>query len=548
MVAKTFQGLEDVLADEIKALGGENIEVGRRMVSFEGDKELLYRTNFCCRTALRVLKPFYKFAATDPDSLYEMAKEFDWSSIMTEHSTFSIDSVVNSEDFHHSRYVTYRIKDAIVDFFTDRLGEGHRPSVRLNDADVIINVHISDNRITLSLDSSGESLHKRGYRVAQTEAPISEILAAGILLKAKWNGQCDLIDPMCGSGTFLIEAALIAANIYPGVFRKEYTFQKWNDYDADLFNTIYNDDSAEREFEHKIYGADISPRAIEIARRNIESAKMEKYINLEVKPMSAWTEAPSDNGIIVTNPPYGQRISAPNMEALYNTIGERLKNVFVGWTAWIIAYSDEHFAAIGMTPSSKLSVLNGGLECQLREYQVFAGSKRDFVMAGGRLKGDADKENVHARAERKSDREWLRDARDKGFGGKGEHREHNDRRDRRERGYLPERRERRERGEWADRRDRRERGERPERRDRRNRDDSHQPLRRDDRTFEHDNETPQQRTDITSRKDILSGKIGRQPSIPPTGDEPQHHVRMRSRGWKKAAKDDNNDDNNGGQQ
>lgn len=510
MVAKTFQGMEDVLADEIKALGGENIEVGRRMVAFEGDKELLYRANFCCRTALRVLKPIYKFAATDPDSLYEMAKEFDWSSIMTEHNTFSIDSVVNSEDFPHSRYVTYRVKDAIVDYFTDRLGEGHRPSVRLNDADVIINVHISNNRVTISLDSSGESLHKRGYRVAQTEAPINEVLAAGILLKAKWNGQCDLIDPMCGSGTFLIEAALIACNVNPGVYRKEYTFQKWNDYDEALFNEIYNDDSAERTFDHTIYGTDISPHAIEVARKNVAGAGMGKHIRLEVKPLSAWNEAPSAEGIIVTNPPYGRRISAPNMEALYTSIGERLKNVFVGYSAWIIAYSDEHFSFIGMSPSTKLSIMNGGLECQLREYQIFAGSKRDFLKGGGRLKGDVKPENTHARAERKSDREWLRNARDNGFGGKSERRDH---------GRFSDRTQHRNRGKFDDR---------PQRRD-----DTRRPFRHDDKSSDRGSVSSPRYLGITSREDILNGKIGKKPSIPSNDDAPR--VRMRSRGWRKAA-------------
>ena len=215
MVAKTFQGLEEVLAEELKALGAQNIQVGRRMVSFEGDKELLYKANLCCRTALRILKPIYKFIANDTDSLYEMVKDYDWTQVLNLEKTFSIDSVVNSEEFSHSRFVTYRVKDAIVDFFKDKYGPDKRPGVRLQDADVNINVHIAQDRITLSLDSSGESLHKRGYRVAQTEAPINEVLAAGIILKSGWNGQSPLVDPMCGSGTFLIEAALIAANINP---------------------------------------------------------------------------------------------------------------------------------------------------------------------------------------------------------------------------------------------------------------------------------------------------------------------------------------------
>ncbi len=211
MVAKTFQGLEDVLAEELRSLGATNVEPGRRMVSFEGDRAMLYKANMCCRTALRILKPIYKFTAADPDELYELIKEYDWSSVLSLDKTFSIDTVSNSEEFTHSRYVTYRVKDGIVDYFRDKFGPESRPRVRLQDADVRINVHIQGERVTVSLDSSGESLHKRGYRVAQTEAPINEVLAAGIILKSGWRGDCPFVDPMCGSGTFVIEAALIAA-------------------------------------------------------------------------------------------------------------------------------------------------------------------------------------------------------------------------------------------------------------------------------------------------------------------------------------------------
>lgn len=292
MVAKTFQGLEEVLAEELRALGALNVEPGRRMVQFEGDLEMLYKANLCCRTALRILKPFYNFTARNTDELYDRAKEFDWGSLMSVGSTFSIDTVAYSDDFTHSRFVTYRVKDAIVDWFKDRYGEDKRPGVRLQGADVMINVHIAGGNVTLSLDSSGESLHKRGYRVAQTEAPINEVLAAGIILRSGWRGDCPLVDPMCGSGTFLIEAALIAANINPGVYRKHFAFENWKDFDSALFDRLYNDDSAEREFKYKIYGADISPKAVEIADRNIRSAGVGRMIDLQTKPLSAWTERP----------------------------------------------------------------------------------------------------------------------------------------------------------------------------------------------------------------------------------------------------------------
>ncbi|MDE6134077.1 MAG: RNA methyltransferase, partial [Muribaculaceae bacterium] len=264
MVAKTFRGLEDVLADELRALGAGDVTPGNRMVGFTGDLAMLYKANFCCRTALRILKPFFKFKASDPEELYAKVKTFDWSSLMTANQTFAIDSVVFSEDFRNSQFVTYRVKDGIVDWFRDHEEDERRPRVRLDGADIMFNVHISGRDVILSLDSSGESLHKRGWRVAQNDAPISEVLAAGIIMMSGWNGQTPFVDPMCGSGTFLMEAAMIAANIYPGVYRKHFAFENWPDFDAELLESIYNDDSAEREVTVPILGADISPRAVEI--------------------------------------------------------------------------------------------------------------------------------------------------------------------------------------------------------------------------------------------------------------------------------------------
>lgn len=415
MVAKTFQGLEDVLAEELRDLGALNVEPGKRMVSFEGDLEMLYRANLCCRTALRILKPIYKFIARNTDELYEFTKEFDWGSLMNINSTFSIDTVAYSDEFTHSRFVTYRVKDAIVDWFKDRYGEDKRPGVRLQDADVMINVHIAGDRVTLSLDSSGESLHKRGYRVAQTEAPINEVLAAGIILKSGWRGDCPLVDPMCGSGTFLIEAALIAANINPGVYRKHFSFEHWRDFDAELFDRLYNDDSNEREFEYKIYGADISPKAVEIAQKNIRSAGVGRMIELETKPLSAWEEAP-ENGILITNPPYGERISSEDMDGLYELIGQKLKNVFKGYHAWIIGYREEYFHRIGLAASMKMPILNGSLECQLREYVIFEGDYKHFRSQGGRLRELEDRkddrlDSLRDRKKREMRREFKRDFR-----------------------------------------------------------------------------------------------------------------------------------------
>ena len=332
MVAKTLYGLEEILAEELLALGANDLQIGRRMVSFTGDKELLYKANFHCRTALRILKPIYHFKAKDADTVYKEVKKVEWEKYLSLDKTFAIDSVIYSEDFNHSKFVAYRTKDAIVDYFIEKFKK--RPSVRVNNPDLYINIHISHNDCTLSIDSSGESLHKRGYRVDQTEAPLNEVLAAGMILKTGWKGESNFVDPMCGSGTLLIEAAMIALNIAPGIHRKEFAFQKWVDYDEELFDRIYNDESGEREFAFHCYGSDISQAAIDIALENIRSAGLMKYIDLKVKPFQQYTEAPKP-GILVTNPPYGERISSRDLLGLYNMIGERLKHVFMGYKAWI---------------------------------------------------------------------------------------------------------------------------------------------------------------------------------------------------------------------
>lgn len=385
MVAKTFQGLEGVLSDELKALGATDVLQGNRMVSFKGDNEILYKANFCCRTALRILKPFYKFRSSDADDLYEQIKSYDWDQLMTPDKTFQIDSTVYSDNFRHSRFVTYRVKDAIADYFMEKYQK--RPSIRLTAPDLKFDVHISNDEVTISLDSSGDPLYKRGWRVAQTDAPINEVLAAGIIKLSGWDGNSNFVDPMCGSGTFLIEAALIAANINPGVYRKDYAFQRWADYDSELFESIYNDDSQEREFKFKIYGADIAPKAVAIAKANVKSAGMGKLIEVENKAIQDWDTAP-EKGVLITNPPYGERISVEDMEGLYSTIGDKLKNVFRGYDAWIIGYDKELFGKIGLKASLHYPLLNGELECQLREYVIFDGSYDDLRRNGGSIKNE----------------------------------------------------------------------------------------------------------------------------------------------------------------
>ena len=395
-VAKTFKGLEEVLAQELIELGANEVQMERRAVSYKGDKAMLYRANLCLRTALRVLVPIRveslkvknersrktKVESRKPeDQVYEIAKSVKWERYMTEDSTFAIDATVYSDSLRNSRFVTYRVKDAIADYWTEKTGK--RPNVNTEDPDVRINVHIANEQVTVSLDSSGESLHKRGYRVATTEAPISEVLAAGMLLMAGWKGQCDLYDPMCGSGTIPIEAALIARNIAPGVFRKAFAFEKWPDFDEELWSEIYNDDSKERDFKHKIYGSDASFYAVQQATKNVKSAGVQKDVELRqirLEELKVESLELKEEKMIMINPPYGERLASnKDMEELYGKIGTALKHQFTGATAWIISSNEAAMKCIGLKPSKKMRLLNGELDCQFNKYELFAGKRSDAL-------------------------------------------------------------------------------------------------------------------------------------------------------------------------
>ena len=376
MLAKTMAGLEDILCKELEALGASDIKPGRRMVAFKGDKRLLYKANVHLRTALRVLVPIDQFEATNADELYEhLHNDVNWGDFLEPNSSFAFDTVVYSDVFTHSKFVAYRAKDAVSDFFREHADR--RPNVAVSDPDVRFHVHIADTVVTLALDSSGESLHKRGYRVAQGPAPISEVLAAGILMRAGWDDSCVLLDPMCGSGTFLTEAALMAAHVPPGIFRDHFAFERWLDFDRALLDEVL-EEWDEVEPKHKIYGSDINPKAIAIARANIQRAGVQKYIDLNVCPIDAYTldNRPADTGLIVMNPPYGERMRPESVEGLYGSIGSTLKHAFSGWKAWIISSGQEGFDAVGLKQSVRQELYNGSIPCELRGYELFAG-KRD---------------------------------------------------------------------------------------------------------------------------------------------------------------------------
>ena len=410
MIAKTFMGLEPVLAKELTRMGANDVQTGRRMVTFTGDKAMLYRANFQLHTAIRILKPIKHFKALSADDVYEGVKDIDWSEYIGLDKTFAVDSVVFSEEFRHSKFVAYKVKDAIVDQFREKTGQ--RPNISISNPDIRLHIHIADvapgkSECTLCLDSSGESLHRRGYRQESVEAPLNEVLAAGMILMTGWHGETDFIDPMCGSGTLLIEAALIAKNMAPGLFRKEFAFEKWPDFDADLFDEIYNDDSMEREFNYKIYGYDIDMKAVNTARMNVKAAGLSDIITIEQQDFKDFVQ-PKNKSILITNPPYGERISTPDLLGTYKMIGERLKHQFTGNEAWILSYREECFAQIGLKPSIKIPLFNGSLECEFRKYQLFDGKMREFREEGGIVKTEEEKQQMAEKRRFKQNREFKK--------------------------------------------------------------------------------------------------------------------------------------------
>ncbi len=405
LIAKTFMGLEPVLAKELTQLGANNVQIGRRMVSFTGDKEMMYRANFSLHTAIKILKPIARFKAQSADDVYNEIKKIDWTKYLDNDHTFAVDAVVFSEEFRHSKFVSYKVKDAIVDQFRENTGS--RPNISVANPDLRLHIHIAEADCTLCLDSSGESLHRRGYRQESVEAPLNEVLAAGMILMTGWKGDTDFIDPMCGSGTLLVEAALIARNMAPGLFRKEYAFEKWPDFDADLFDKIYNDDSQEREFTHHIYGYDIDMKAVNTARMNVKAAGLTADITVEQQDFKNFTQ-PKEKSILVSNPPYGERISTPDLLGTYRMIGERLKHQFVGGEAWILSYREECFEQIGLKPSIKIPVFNGSLECEFRKYQMFDGKLKEFRSEGGIVKTEEEKRQMSEKHRFKKEREFKK--------------------------------------------------------------------------------------------------------------------------------------------
>lgn len=374
MQAKTFFGFETVLAEELKSLGAADVEIKNRLVEFHGDIGFLYKANYSLYTALRILKPIHSFSAKNEFQLYDRFKKFPWEDYLDLNQTFIIDSTVHSDYFTHSHYASLKMKDALVDRFQEKFGK--RPSVDKFQPDVYFNLHISHDKITLSLDSSGESLHKRGYKTEHGKAPINEVLAAGLLKIAGWDGKGNFLDPMCGSGTILTEAALIAANIPPQIHRKRFAFENWKDFDGELFEKIKETRlNRIREFSGKIVGYDINPTMLKIAEENIIHADLEDFIEVKMKDFFQ-SEKDLFPVLIVFNPPYNERIESDN-EVLYKAIGDTLKNHYPNTFAWFITSDLSAKKFVGLKPSKKVKVFNGKLECDFLRYDIYEGSKKN---------------------------------------------------------------------------------------------------------------------------------------------------------------------------
>jgi putative N6-adenine-specific DNA methylase len=374
MVAKTLFGFEELLENELKQLGAQKVEKGTRVVSFVGDKGFMYKANLALRTALKILKPIKTFKAFNEKGLYNGIQSIDWSAYLNEHRTFVVETTLHSEHFNHSQFVALKSKDAIVDQFRDATGK--RPNIDKDFPDLRIHVHIDRDLVTVSLDTSGESLHRRGYKTATNIAPINEVLAAGMLLLSGWDGTSHFVDPMCGSGTILAEAAMIACNIPANINRKEFAFERWNDWDSELFDTILESLLKKtREFHYSITGYDKAPSAVAKAKDNIKNANLDEYVSIRQTNFFE-TEKMSEGPLhMVFNPPYGERLDI-NMERFYREIGDTLKQNYPNTNAWFITANLDALKFVGLKPSRKVKLFNGKLESRLVKYEMYAGSKR----------------------------------------------------------------------------------------------------------------------------------------------------------------------------
>lgn len=374
VAVKTFQWMEELVAEEMKTFGVENIHQGKRIVHGEADLETLYRLNYCSRFGLRVFVPILSFSIRNAEELYKKVRQFDWTPFLKRHQTFAIDPNVHSVHFRHPHFASLRMKDAMADQYRDKFGD--RPSVDTDEPDVLFQLHIDEHRVTISLDSSGESLNRRGYRTSGAKAPLNEVLAAAIVQLSGWEGERPLVDPMCGSGTLLLEAWLQATNAPSQLFRRNFGFMQWSNFDESLWHTVQEEAKRSmRPLLNPIIGSDAAPQAVEIARRNLKAAGIDSGIELTVADFFE-LEAPAQQGVLIMNPPYGERIEPEQLMHFYKRIGDSFKQNWAGWDAWVFSGNIDALKQVGLRPSRKIPLMNGPIECRLMRFELYQGSKQ----------------------------------------------------------------------------------------------------------------------------------------------------------------------------
>ncbi|MFS4481716.1 THUMP domain-containing class I SAM-dependent RNA methyltransferase [Hyunsoonleella sp. 2307UL5-6] len=378
MVAKTLYGFEELLENELIQLGALHVKKGVRVVEFVGDQGFMYKANLALRTAIKILKPIQTFRVKDEKDLYNKINNMPWEDYLKPSGSLAVDATIHSDLFTHSLFIAQKTKDAIVDRFRDKTGQ--RPNVDLKFPDLKINVRIDRTACTVSLDSSGESLHKRGYKMATNIAPINEVLAAGLIMLSGWDGQSDFMDPMCGSGTIPIEAAMIACNIPPNLMRKEFAFERWQDWDVELFEKIEESLLKKtRDFHHQIIAYDKAPSAVRKAQQNVENAQLDDFITVKHEDFFKTQKGGQQKLHMVFNPPYGERLDI-DMEKFYADIGDTLKQNYPGTDAWFITSNLDALKHVGLRPSRKIHLFNAKLESRLVKYVMYEGSKKGKYM------------------------------------------------------------------------------------------------------------------------------------------------------------------------
>ena len=375
MSAKTFYGFEDTLCKELKTIDAIDIFKSNRIVHFKGNKEIMYKANICLRTALKILLPIAKKKVSNYESLYKFSFDFEWEKYFDKDSSFYINSVCFGKDFTHSLYVSQKVKDGIVDRF--RKSNGSRPTVNKYNPDIHFDVHIDKNFCTFSLNSSGKNLNQRGYRKKTTEAPLNEVLAAGLILLSNWNKKDDFLDPMCGGGTFLFEACMIAKNIPPNLYRKNFAFKKWNDWDQDLFINISKSLTKKIEDTNtNILGFEKSKNTFKKLNYNIKNSNLSDFISVSNIDFFDSEKGSKENLHVLINPPYGVRIGK-ELNKIYSLIGYTLKQKYHNTNSWIISSNFEAIKRIGLKPSKKFKIYNGKLESKFLKYEIYEGSKKN---------------------------------------------------------------------------------------------------------------------------------------------------------------------------